>query len=202
MVLPLIILAVCSAVVGVVCEWGHSFADFLITTPSLAYSPLHQAAGANPFEMHTSIAAISTVAALIGIGLAAFLYLGPRDEVEVVTRMAEGRDPRAYRPGGSFAYRFLALGPVRSLYHVSHGKFFLDEIYNALIVWPLRGVAAASAWFDRNVIDGLVDLVGRVPRWLGSSLRSLQPGMVQFYALAMVLGLIVLVGSLLMWPAS
>jgi hypothetical protein len=37
---------------------------------------------------------------------------------------------------------------------------------------------------------------------VGSLLRSLQNGMVQFYALAMMLGMLVLVGTLLMWPAQ
>jgi hypothetical protein len=35
---------------------------------------------------------------------------------------------------------------------------------------------------------------------LGSRLRSLQIGLVPFYALAMVLGLLVLLGTLLKWP--
>jgi NADH-quinone oxidoreductase subunit L len=41
------------------------------------------------------------------------------------------------------------------------------------------------------VIDGLVDLVGHIPRLLGDLFRPVQNGLVQFYALAMVLGLTV-----------
>lgn len=65
-----------------------------------------------------------------------------------------------------------------------------------LFVLPLRGVAALSYLVDRYVIDALVNLCGWVPRAVGGLLRSLQTGMVQFYALAMVLGMLVLLGSL------
>ena len=44
------------------------------------------------------------------------------------------------------------------------------------------------ALLDDWVVDGLVNTVGRLPLWLGQRLRSLQTGLVQFYALAMVLG--------------
>ncbi len=37
-------------------------------------------------------------------------------------------------------------------------------------------------------MDGLVDLVGQVPRYVGSVFRPIQNGLVQFYALLMVLG--------------
>ena len=66
----------------------------------------------------------------------------------------------------------------------------------SLVVLPLRGVAALSYLVDRYIIDALVNLCGWVPRAVGSLLRSLQTGMVQFYALAMVLGMLVLLGSL------
>jgi NADH:ubiquinone oxidoreductase subunit 5 (subunit L)/multisubunit Na+/H+ antiporter MnhA subunit len=89
---------------------------------------------------------------------------------------------------------------VRWLYELSYGKLFFDQIYAALIVWPLRVLAALSAWVDRLLIDGLVNLAGRIPPALGSGLRLLQPGLVQYYALAMALGTIVLVATLLRWP--
>ncbi len=87
------------------------------------------------------------------------------------------------------------------LYLLSYGKMFFDPIYNVLFVWPLRLLARLSYWFDRSVIDGLVNFAGRVPLVVGAGLRSLQSGMVQFYAVAMVWGVIVLVVTLLVWPA-
>jgi NADH-quinone oxidoreductase subunit L len=67
-----------------------------------------------------------------------------------------------------------------------------------LVVWPLLGIARLAALFDHYVIDGLVDLCGRMPKVLGASLRSVQNGLVPFYALAMMLGLLALMGALLM----
>ena len=85
---------------------------------------------------------------------------------------------------------------LRPLYELSYGKFFIDQIYQVLIVWPLRVLATISYWVDRYVIDGLVNFVGAIPGVCGAVLRSLQNGMVQFYALAMMLGLLVLIGAL------
>ena len=48
------------------------------------------------------------------------------------------------------------------------------------------------------MIDGLVDLCGKLPKLLGAALRPAQNGLVQFYALAMMVGLLVLIGALLM----
>ncbi len=87
---------------------------------------------------------------------------------------------------------------VFGLYSISYDKFFFDPLYTLFVVWPLLGVAWLAAWFDRQVIDGLVDLCGSLPKRLGASLRPAQNGLLQFYALAMVVGLLVLMGVLLM----
>jgi hypothetical protein len=94
------------------------------------------------------------------------------------------------------------LGHFISPYKLSRGKFFIDEIYQLLIVLPLRGVAAICYAIDRWIVDGLVNLVGRVPPMAGGLMRSLQMGLVQFYALAMVLGVLVLLVARAMLAAS
>ena len=62
---------------------------------------------------------------------------------------------------------------------------------------PLDGLARFSRIFDLYVVDALVDLVGHVPRLIGIVFRPVQNGLVQFYALAMVLGLTVFLLALL-----
>ena len=47
------------------------------------------------------------------------------------------------------------------LYQLSRDKFYFDPIYNLFVVWPLQGIANLAAWFDRNLIDGLVDFAAR-----------------------------------------
>ena len=171
--IPLAVLALFAFGVGFVVESGHRFARFLSTTPSLAY--LLPPGGSHAGEFHMDIAVISTVVAGAGVALAAFLYLGHHQEVESLARL---------------------LGP---LYRLSYHKFYFDEIYQGLIVWPLRGLAWLSYACDRWLIDGLVNACGRVPLWLGRLLRRWQTGLVPFYSLMMVLGtvLILLLGRLL-----
>jgi NADH:ubiquinone oxidoreductase subunit 5 (subunit L)/multisubunit Na+/H+ antiporter MnhA subunit len=55
---------------------------------------------------------------------------------------------------------------------------------------------------DRWIVDGFVNLVGRVPLLAGGLMRSLQMGLVQFYALAMVLGVLVLLVARVMLAAG
>ena len=160
---PLMILAFCALCVGALFEVRHTFAHFLEHTPSLAYSqiqpPLEHAGG----HGHMGLALFSTFVALSGVGLAAFFYLGDRRQIEQLARLLSS----------PFGFR---------LYQLSSGKFYVDAIYSVLIVWPLRLLAVVSYWFDRVVIDGLVNFFGYVPVVCGALLRSLQSGMVQFYA--------------------
>jgi NADH-quinone oxidoreductase subunit L len=174
MTVPLVVLATCAVSVGVLFE--HSFAHLLWRTPSLAYGSFAEAAKSG-LHFHFDVAALSTVTAAAGIGLAAYMYLGERTEAQAVAEFAG-------KKRGLF------------LFHLSQRKFYFDEIYQVLFVWPLRALAWVSYAIDRFVIDGVVNLTGRVPQVAGALLRSLQTGMVQFYALAMVLGMLVLFGSL------
>jgi NADH-quinone oxidoreductase subunit L len=175
MTIPLMVLASCSVVVGLLFGPTHLFGLFLGRTPSLAFGPIARTAVEPVF--HTHIAAISTLAAFLGIGLAAFLYLGERREAETLA------------------------GALAPFYRLSRGKFFFDELYNALLVWPLRVIAVLSYVIDRFFIDGIVNLCGKLPAVVGYMLRSLQNGMVQWYALAMVLGLVALFWQIVMRPA-
>ena len=82
-------------------------------------------------------------------------------------------------------------------YQLSLNKFYIDELYAALILPPLQTLAIMMATGDLRVIDRLVDLIGGVPRLIGGMFRYVQNGLVQFYALAMVLGLTVFILALL-----
>ncbi|MBX3442032.1 MAG: NADH-quinone oxidoreductase subunit L [Planctomyces sp.] len=73
------------------------------------------------------------------------------------------------------------------LYDLSQNKFYFDEILTTLVVAPLRRLAALSVSFDRTVIDGAVDAVGRLPRLLSQAPARLHGGVVGNYALVMLL---------------
>jgi NADH-quinone oxidoreductase subunit L len=70
-------------------------------------------------------------------------------------------------------------------------RFYIDEVYGWFIVTPLSAFARICRVFDLYVVDSLVDLVGYVPGQFGKIFRPMQNGLVQFYALAMILGLTV-----------
>jgi len=167
--IPLTILAVCALGVGAYFEYTHGFVNFLLFTPSLAFTGLP---AADVDKFHMDVALVSTAVALSGVGLAAFLYLGDQRQTA-----------------------WLA-STLRPLYNLSYGKFFFDQIYNVAFVWPLWLLAQLSSLVDRWLIDGLVNLVGKIPPACGGVVRTLQTGMVQFYALAMVLGVLVLLAGI------
>ena len=96
----------------------------------------------------------------------------------------------------------LLLASFITPYRLSRDKFYFDELYYAVVVWPLSLLAGVFYWLDRRLVDGLVNLTGKVPPAAGSLMRSLQMGLVQFYALAMVLGALMLIAARLLWAAG
>jgi NADH-quinone oxidoreductase subunit L len=172
MTLPLMVLAVPSAIVGWLLFSTNWLAHFLSATPSLAAPAV--AATATPHVFHMNLAIQGTLAAAIGIVVAAIGHLGRRSD-------------------GPQLERFL--GPLQTLFA---NKFYFDQIYSALIVKPLEGLALVAALFDRHVIDGTVDAIAGIPVALGSIVRRSQSGLLQRYALVGVMGVLAIV-VLLTW---
>jgi NADH-quinone oxidoreductase subunit L len=106
-------------------------------------------------------------------------------------RLARRRVLSQRRSDGPQMERFL--GPLETLFA---RKFFLDEIYSALVVKPLEALALVAAVFDRRVIDGLVDRVAMIPLALAAVVRQFQSGLLQRYALAGVVGVLAIVVAL------
>jgi NADH-quinone oxidoreductase subunit L len=71
-------------------------------------------------------------------------------------------------------------------------KWYVDEFYNAIIVRPLDLLAQFLVFFDKNVIDAIVNGVGRLVKYGSRQLRLMQSGQVGGYVLLMVVGIIVL----------
>jgi proton-translocating NADH-quinone oxidoreductase chain L len=164
MTVPLIVLAVCSIGVGFLLA-GPMTPGWLSFAHFVENTPGFPTAGAHEYNL--SMMAISTVVALAGIGVAYVFYvLKP----EMPGQIAK------------------SLGV---LYNLSLHKFYFDEIYNALIVKPLEGLASLTGVADNNGVDAAVNAVGHGTKQVGQAFRPMQNGLVQFYALAMVLGLTV-----------
>ena len=107
------------------------------------------------------------------------------------------------------AIRFYALRPElpdqwaarypKAYRWLSH-KYYVDELYDALFVDPIRRLAV-WCWrgFDEPVVDGSVNGVGALVRTGSSVLRYLQTGYVMSYVLSFVVGVVALLGYLAFW---
>jgi NADH-quinone oxidoreductase subunit L len=83
-----------------------------------------------------------------------------------------------------------AFGPM---YNVLSHKYWVDELYNDVIVkYGVLGTAALMKWFDTTIVDGTVNGVGRVTRSAGAVLRQVQTGRLQNYGWAMYAGAVVI----------
>ena len=96
----------------------------------------------------------------------------------------------------------LLIGSFVTPYRLSLNKFYLDEVYQWVFIVPLNLASDLLYWLDRNVVDGLVNFIGAIPKALGSFMRSMQMGLVQYYAMVMVLGALVLVAAKLLLAAG
>jgi len=82
---------------------------------------------------------------------------------------------------------------MNGFYTLVFNKYYVDEIYNAVVVRPLVAISRTVLWrgVDAGLIDGTVNGVGTRSRGIGSILRLLQSGNIRSYAAWVVLGSIV-----------
>ncbi len=122
--------------------------------------------------LELSLMAFSTLVALAGIWLATVFFL----------RRPALADAAAARFAG--VHRLLL------------NKYWVDELYNAAIVQPIKRVSSGALWrgVDAGLIDGSVNGVGLVVRGWSAVLRRLQTGSVRAYAMSFFLGVVAIVG--------
>ena len=87
------------------------------------------------------------------------------------------------------------MGP---LYRLSFYRWWWDDFYMHYVAGGLWVFARVANWLDRWIIDGLLHTIARIA-WGGSRIiRALQNGQVQAYALAVLLGVNVVIW-LILW---
>ena len=93
----------------------------------------------------------------------------------------------------------VTLTPLNQLANLLSQKYYVDHLYEQLIVrrWFYRGLVTVTDWLDRVVIDGIVDLIGNLPRGLGRMVIIIQTGQVQFYGVFVILGTLVILAMYL-----
>ena len=186
MTVPLAVLAIGSVLVGLPgSPWMHfGFQHFL--------GGEHAA----PEVFRLSIAAISTIAALVGLAVAWRLYLTRQPLLSPALRArlqwAYTAASQAYRFDQLYD-RFLIQPTLRTAQRWS--RFDLGVIDGAVNGVGLAGwlLAQVKGWFDTYVVDGVMNGIASMTRAAGSALRRVQTGYVQHYLLALVVAITTLV---------
>jgi NADH-quinone oxidoreductase subunit L len=171
MTIPLIVLAFLSIVggfLGLPHVIGHNFLhDWL-------HPVIPQLAGVEEIHIDASVEwlvmGLSTLIAVAGWFLAMRLY---RERGTASDERFEQRSP----------------GLARAI----ENKWYVDELYGAIVVRPLAGI---SRFFWKGVdavIDGLAAMLGFITRGFGDILRFFQTGNVRNYALMFFLGVVVFI---------
>ena len=167
MTLPLMALAVGSAVLGIVIgfppEQGfiHRFLSPVVEAAGVA--------GRTPeLAAIVAFAGVSVLAGAIGIAIGLSMYVRHRPDPAALTRAA---------------------GPV---YRVLVNKYYVDELYDHRFVEAARAFAGAAWAFDIHIIDGLANRLGWALAMGGQGLRRAQTGVVGNYALTIVAGLLLI----------
>jgi len=92
-------------------------------------------------------------------------------------------------------YRFV-MGALKKKYITSYtllfNKYYIDEIYDTLIVNPVLKASKYLLWrfFDLGIIDGLVNVSAKIMEVFGNLFRRLQTGIIESYAAIFVSGII------------
>jgi NADH-quinone oxidoreductase subunit L len=161
------------------------------------------AASAHHDPMEYALMVVSVGIALAGIWLARWMYTQRTEMPETLAQ----RFPR--------------------LYQLVYRKYYVDELYDALFVnrskdlasslgafdrtvidgfgvdgsaWLTRFSSRVSIWWDTWIVDGLVNLSARIVWLFSFPARLIQTGLVQSYALLIVLGVLLSFGYFVwMW---
>jgi NAD(P)H-quinone oxidoreductase subunit 5 len=88
--------------------------------------------------------------------------------------------------------------PLRFVQDVLAYDFYVDKFYKVTVVWAVSNLSAFTSWFDRYVVDGVVNLVGFASLFSGESLKYSSSGRSQAYMLTILLG-VGLIGLFLSW---
>jgi NADH-quinone oxidoreductase subunit L len=127
-------------------------------------------------EFHLQFSIAPVALGLAGIFIAMWMYKKQNDKPEKI----------AAKLGG--------------LYKAAYHKFYIDEIYVFItqkIIFNLIGRPAA--WFDKHVVDGMINTTGNGTKDISESIKGLQSGKVQSYAIYFLAGVIGLALLFIYW---
>jgi NADH-quinone oxidoreductase subunit L len=173
MTVPLLILAVLSVIGGYiglpalfVGKHGNLFESWL--------APIYEPAelklahfGAESHWMEILLMTISVAVVLVAIYFALNIYLKRPEIAENISKKFKG------------------------FYNLLWNKYFVDEAYEAVVVKPIQTGSEKVLWnfADSKIIDGIVNGSAHVIELFSGSIKKIQNGIVQFYAILMMAGI-------------
>jgi NADH-quinone oxidoreductase subunit L len=171
MTAPLVVLAILSAIGGVLNLPGSGWLGDFMAPLFEGSRQVNPAAFAESTIEHTTeyiLMAVSAGVALLALVIAYVMYIS-----------------RGAVPAPETADRSL---PEQVVYN----KYYVDELYEAIIIRPIRGLGDTLYSFGEGIIDGVVNGVAWLVRQSSAQLRLLQNGSIGFYVFAMVLSIAVI----------
>ena len=131
-----------------------------------------EAGGGDEESLELTLMVVSSIVALLGIGIAAFIWLKRREIADKAARTFHG------------------------VYTLLLNKYYVDEIYDATIVQPIRIVSQEGLWrgVDVHIIDGAVNGTASIVEGGSSLMRRLQTGSVRAYAGSLLIGVVLILG--------
>ena len=88
--------------------------------------------------------------------------------------------------------------PVPAIQDLFAYDFYIDRVYRLTVVWAVASISKISAWTDRYLVDGAVNLFGFATIFSGEGLKYSGTGQSQFYVLTIATGVAVLL-ALIIW---
>ncbi|MGK5083576.1 NADH-quinone oxidoreductase subunit L [Bdellovibrionota bacterium FG-1] len=169
MTVPLIVLAGLSAVGGFMGIPHHAWLEKWLE-PVI---PVHEGLSGVGAGMEWVLMAASVAGALLGIAIAFNVF-------------------KDLAKAAAYKVRFA------SVYKVLENKWYVDELYEAVIIRPIQALSK-GLWksIDVGVIDRVVVGFGRISEWTGQTVRVIQTGSIQIYALSLMIGVVATVGYLI-----
>jgi NADH-quinone oxidoreductase subunit L len=170
MLFPLVILAILSVVGGWVgvpaAMWGHNEIEHFLDPVFANPNAVEAATTTASHSLELGLAAISVLTALAGLFIAYVFYYK--------------------KPGTAAALAQRA----PALYNLVQNKFYIDEVYSALIISPLLMFSRLflGGLVDGGLVNGSAAAASATTRGLGSLVRRVQSGNIRSYAGWLALG--------------
>src|SRR5665647_795422 len=89
---------------------------------------------------------------------------------------------------------------LNGLYKAAYHKFYFDEMYLFITKKVLFNlVGRPAAWFDKNIVDGMINATGNTTQMISKKIKGMQSGKVQQYAAYFLVAAITMAVLFIYW---